>query len=311
MALRLRPHARRQMSKDQECGETTTQRVIHVRRQILEDPECGETTTQRVLHVRSQILKDREYGESTTQRVIVLRRRQKSMGSSQSFPGSTVPLRAISRWSDEDIRSRVSLHMIRINLGHPMPSFMHGVSRSPKERCTSHPHRKDECKKLFKIPIPEQQTSETGRGEKVIYVSIWKECFFADNIFDSAGKDIKHVRSICQNHIISQRARAFASYIPCFYVKIIVFLMLFIRCFFCQLSFPLAMYYRTYKHVKIHRSCDERGVRPVFTGSACHGPVIYGIRNFCCTFCRAQRQSDVSLKLLEIMNKERQGKVAR
>ncbi|XP_066967646.1 uncharacterized protein [Macrobrachium rosenbergii] len=266
-SLRLRPRSRRQISKDQECGETTTQQVI------------------------------------------ILRRKRKATGSPQAYARSmAAPIQAVSRWSDEAIRSRVSLHLNGINLRRPMPSFMYERPRVPESGYTAPPLLKDEFKKkVFTIPVAETQEepAESRQGKKIIYISIWKECFYADNIFESAGKDIKAVRKVCQTHFIAKRAQAFASYIPCFYVKMIVFLMLFIRCFFCKLTFPLAIYYRSHKHVKIHRSCEERGVRPVFTGSACQGPVIYSIRNFCCTFCRAQRQSDVSLKLLEIMNKER------
>ncbi|XP_064106161.1 uncharacterized protein LOC135215438 [Macrobrachium nipponense] len=276
-SLRLRPHSRRQISKDQECGETTTQQVVILRRK--------QRTTAASPHAYAR-----------------------SMGARQAYARSTGPRQAVARWSDEAVRSRLSLHLNRINLRRPMPGFMYERPRVPEGGYTVPPLLKDELKKkLFTIPVAETQEepAESRQGKKIIYISIWKECFYADNIFESAGKDVKAVNKICQIHFIARRAQAVASYIPCFYVKIIVFLMLFIRCFFCKLTFPLAMYYRTYKHVKIHQSCEERGVRPVFTGSACQGPVIYGIRNYCCTFCRAQKQSDVSLKLLEIMNKER------
>ncbi|KAK7075852.1 hypothetical protein SK128_000493 [Halocaridina rubra] len=262
-------------------------RLIQVEEPAPENPyNVAQSMSTRYLS------EDRESGERTNRQVMTLRR-----------PMRTVTLRrsTIKRQSNSDFHKALELHWRLVTLTHAFPGF-HTYQRTCAEmNCDA---SRNTASASFRIPNIRNNSSERRfKQKKEINVSVWKECAYGDRLFDVKTAEVAaHRKKGC---LVVFASRYLENYLPCFFIKLVVFLLVVLRCVLCNINVPIIYLYRSRQHEKIHLKCEEKGIKPVFTGSVCHGPLIWSVRHLTCQYCRAQRQSDISLKLLEIMNKER------
>ncbi|XP_042858728.1 uncharacterized protein LOC122244817 [Penaeus japonicus] len=135
---------------------------------------------------------------------------------------------------------------------------------------------------------------------RAIEISIWKELFLGESIFDVQEQNLAEGRYRCLVNLSKK-----AKFMPLFLLKLLHLFVIIMRVCLPSLSVTGFYYHRVYRHLRIHQVGEERGIEPVFTGKVYHGPIIYGVRMLTCPFCREKSASKISLKYFESTFQER------
>lgn len=240
--------------------------------------------------LRRRRSEDQESGELTHQQVRVIRR---------SPEGHSAPQRDQLRYHDDLFRRAVALRVNFMALTFSLPGF---ECHHP----ASHMETRKGKKRNLRIPLddPSQSQPKTQQKKEII-VSIWKECVYGERLFDASEKEMREAPKSYLECFTINMPKDIPNYIPVICVRIFFILVIILKCILNQINIPFCIFYRNHQHEQIHRKCEERGLKPIFTGPAVHGPIIWAVRNITCQYCRAQKQYDISLKLLKILNQER------
>ncbi|XP_047495078.1 uncharacterized protein LOC125043148 [Penaeus chinensis] len=158
-------------------------------------------------------------------------------------------------------------------------------------------NRPSENPRVMPSPTSANKPKEKRRE---VYISIWKELFLGEAIFDAQEPKIPDPRYRCLF-----KSSKWAKFVPFFLLKLLHFLFIILRVCLPSVSITGFYYLRVYKHQRIHQVGEERGIEPVFTGKVYHGPIIYGVRMLTCPFCREKSASKISLKYFESTYRER------
>lgn len=271
---------------------------------------------------------DRETGEPTENAVRVLRRIQRRQGRQDQDSGEVTCQRVVVlrrppevHWTQEEYL-RHHLNFMDLNptlssskCNHPMFFRRKYTAPSPLiSTSLKSPFRIPfKVSTGFKEPIEFKESTKStpskalpkAQKERTIYVSIWKEHYIGDKIFEVPVKNWKDgfiYSPCCTRGMISKKL---SQYLSLSWIKSLTFVLILLKIILIHMNLIIYIYHKNQKHEKIHQKCEEKGVKPVFTGSVYHGPIIWTVRNVTCKFCRDQRASNVSLKLLKTLNIER------
>lgn len=253
---------------------------------------------------RGGVFQDQDSGEVTFQRVVILRRAPKLHCPIEDFMNPHLNFMFLTR------------RMPSFNCCHPMrlkrkdaahPSFMRmrikHQFRIPFNNSPGSTESQDSNESTESVKPP--KSHHRTQGERKINVSIWKEYFFGDKIFDVSEMSWKEAFYDNPHCPMIKFRKKVSRYLSWSCIKPIVIILVLIKLIMIHLNVVMYLVHLNWKHEKIHRKCEEKGIKPVFTGSPYQGPIMWTVRNVTCLYCRDQKQSDVSLRLLKILNEER------
>lgn len=255
---------------------------------------------------------DQESGEATGRKVVVLRKLQRNT----PHPGMLFP-------------SHLLHPSFRL---HPSPrlsqrlTFHHESSRVPPlwseensvfARSLNRPHNDlgtEASGAMSKVPFRVPQVNPEVKPQKIneITITIWREFCRGPLVYEDANASFKELKDQCLlwPHLQSVFGDS-AVLVPFCLVWLVRVLLVMLKVFIPWLGLQLTYFHFLYVHLKIHTAGEKKGVRPVFVGAACQGPMIYSIRHLCCPYCRYNKQCNAALRYFEILLRERQGMAAR
>lgn len=267
------------ISRDEESGETTRQKVMVVRR----PPEDCTSDTELELQLQA-LVSSQDLSPQALQSVYL----------NCMLPAYTL--------------HQGCVHSALFDDHHAL--FSELSQHSPKAR--SDDDKMLTKKQPFRIPFTH---SDTVSKKKVVRISIWQEFCRGYRVYDDTGMDWKELRKNC--NLLAPLQFVFGDYLdlsvlPCTVLWLLRLLFIFLKCCYTPcVGLNIVYYHLLYNHVKIHQTGYERGIEPVFTGAVYQGPLIYSIRAISCPYCRQKRESKISMRYFESLRQERRSSAVR
>ncbi|XP_050727295.1 uncharacterized protein LOC127004055 [Eriocheir sinensis] len=255
---------------------------------------------------------DQESGEATGRKVVVLRNpRLNATHSGLRFRRHALYPSSLFQPSPR-LSQRLTFHQ-EFGRVPPLWSEENAIFARPLYRL--HSDQKTESGgAVSKVPfrVPQVRPEVTPQKINEVTITIWREFCRGPLVYEDVSTSFRDLKDQC---LLWPHLQALfgdsAVLVPLCVVWLVRTLLVMLKVFIPWLGLQLTYFHFLYVHLKIHVTGEKKGVRPVFIGEACQGPMIYSIRHLCCPYCRYTKQCNIALRYFEILLRERQGMAAR